>query len=65
LIIEDLKKAKYIAAKLVDGKKVAFRDDKGCIHLPKGYIDNVEEAEGLVYVTNRLQGDWKNNNLPA
>lgn len=59
-IIEDLKKAKYIAAKLVDGKKVAFIDDKQYIPLPKGYIDNVEEAEGAVYVTNRIQGNWQN-----
>lgn len=65
LIIEDLKKAKYIAAKLVDGKKVAFIDDRVCIPIPKGYIDNEEEAEGAVYVTNRLQGDWKNKNFTS
>ncbi|MCY6356322.1 cobalt-precorrin 5A hydrolase [Clostridium sp. ZS2-4] len=65
LIIEDFKKAKYIAAKLVDGKKVAFIDDKGCIPLPKGYIDNVEKADGAVYVTNRLKGDWQNKNFTS
>lgn len=65
LIIEDLKKAKYIAAKLVDGKKVAFIDDKGCIHLPKGYTNNAEEAEGVVYVTNRLEGNWQNENFTS
>ncbi len=65
LMIEDLKKAKYIAAKLVDGKKVAFIDDKGCIHLPKGYTNNAEEAEGVVYVTNRLEGNWQNENFTS
>ncbi|MCY6372168.1 cobalt-precorrin 5A hydrolase [Clostridium ganghwense] len=56
LVIDDLKKAKYIAAKLVEGKKVAFIDDKGVIAIPKGYTDRIEEAKGIVYVTNKLQG---------
>jgi cobalt-precorrin 5A hydrolase len=53
LIIEDMKKAKSIAADLVEGKKVGFIDDKNQIKLPKGYIDDLKESHSLVYITNK------------
>lgn len=54
LVIEDLKKAKNIAALLVNGEKVAFIDEDDLIDFPKGYIYNIEDAKGLVIVTNKL-----------
>ncbi|NFV13971.1 cobalt-precorrin 5A hydrolase [Clostridium sporogenes] len=54
LVIEDLKKAKNIAALLVNGEKVAFIDDEKLIDFPKGYVNNSEDAEGVVIVTNKL-----------
>lgn len=63
LIIEDLKRAKTIAAMMVDGKKVAFIDEKRLIDIPKGYAENVEEAEGLVIVTNKTSTDYKMETL--
>ena len=53
LVIDDLKKAKSISAKLVAGKKVAFLDEAKEISLPKGYETCTEGSEGLVYVTNK------------
>jgi cobalt-precorrin 5A hydrolase len=53
LVIDDLKKAKIISAKLVAGKKVAFLDEVKEISIPKGYETSTEGAEGLVYVTNK------------
>lgn len=57
LLIDNLKDAKSIAALLVDGKKVGFADDKANISVPKGYTSNLEDSEGLVYVTNKLYYD--------
>ncbi|EJO5347756.1 cobalt-precorrin 5A hydrolase [Clostridium botulinum] len=54
LLIEDLKKAKDIAALLVNGEKVAFIDEEDLVNFPKGYINNIEDAKGLVFVTNKL-----------
>jgi len=54
LVIEDLKKAKDVAALLVNGEKVAFIDEDDLIDFPKGYIYNIEDAKGLVIVTNKL-----------
>lgn len=45
LIIDNLKDAKEISALLVDGKKVAFVDDKNEIDLPKGYISLEDKLE--------------------
>jgi cobalt-precorrin 5A hydrolase len=53
LVIDDLKKAKIIASKLVAGKKISFLDEKKKISLPKGYVESSEDSEGLVYVTNK------------
>lgn len=53
LIIDDMKKAKLIAADLVQGYKVGFIDEKNEIELPKGYINDLQEARSLVYVTNK------------
>jgi cobalt-precorrin 5A hydrolase len=65
LVIDDLKKAKFIASKLVAGKKIAFIDEKKGISLPKGYVESTEQAEGLVCVTNKqnLKGLEKFNNF--
>ncbi|GAA0179464.1 cobalt-precorrin 5A hydrolase [Clostridium sediminicola] len=53
LIINDMKEAKVIAADLVQGKKVAFLDEKNLIGLPKGYISDLEKHSSLVCVTNK------------
>lgn len=55
LVIDNLKDAKEIAALLVDKKKVGFVDLKGQIPMPKGYTGEIENVDGLVYVTNNLQ----------
>jgi cobalt-precorrin 5A hydrolase len=57
LVIDDLKKAKKIASLLVEGKKVAFFDEENKIKVPKGYTDNLEEAQGVVHVTNKINKD--------
>ncbi len=50
-----MKKAKNIAALLVNGgEKVAFIDEDDLIDFPKGYINNIEDAKGVVVVTNKL-----------
>jgi len=53
LIIDDLKKVKIISSMLIAGKKITFIDENKKITLPKGYVENMEESEGLVYVTNK------------
>lgn len=63
LLIDNLKDAKNIAALLVDRKKVGFTDDKSNISIPKGYTNNLEDIEGLVYVTNNLENDTNQYNL--
>lgn len=45
LVIDDLKKAKEIAALLVAGKKVVFIDEEKKIPTPKGYIDEVYDKQ--------------------
>jgi len=49
-IIDDLKKAKDIAALLVQGKKVGFLDEKGIMQTPTGYSNNLEDIYGLLCV---------------
>ncbi|MDS1004478.1 cobalt-precorrin 5A hydrolase [Clostridium sporogenes] len=66
LVIEDLKKAKDIAALLVNGEKVAFIDEDDLIDFPKGYIYNIEDTKGLVIVTNKLhinEDSFKDDNF--
>jgi len=50
LIIEDLKKAKQIAALLVEGRKIGFFDEKGIIKTPAGYSSNLEDISGLLCI---------------
>ncbi|GFP77664.1 cobalt-precorrin 5A hydrolase [Clostridium fungisolvens] len=60
LVIDDLKKAKEIAALLVAGEKVVFVDEEKKISTPKGYIDgdydmqscNAEKVEKTCYHNN-------------
>ncbi|GKU26306.1 cobalt-precorrin 5A hydrolase [Clostridium folliculivorans] len=47
LVIDDLKKAKEIAALLVAGKKVVFVDEEKKIPTPKGYIDGDYDKQSL------------------
>ena len=49
-IIENLKKAKEIAALLVEGKIIGFLDEKGIMKTPAGYSSNLEDICGLVCV---------------
>lgn len=58
LIIEDMTKAKHIAALLVEGKKIGFFDKSGIVQTPKGYSSNLDDISGLVYVggSSHLQG---------
>lgn len=63
LQIEDLKKAKEIAALMVAGKKIGFIDDEKKITCPIGYetitLENINDFEGLVYVTNKKNLDFQ------
>ncbi|GFZ32643.1 cobalamin biosynthesis protein CbiG [Clostridium zeae] len=62
LVIDDLKKAKEIAALLVAGKNVIFIDEEKKISTPKGYIDgdcdkqscDSEKVENASYYYNNL-----------
>lgn len=51
LIIEDLKKAKDISALLVEGKKIAFFDEKGIIQTPAGYSSSLDNICGILYIS--------------
>ena len=55
LLISDMKKAKYISALLIEGKKVVFQDKDKIIDIPKGYIEYNEGTESCpkVIVTNK------------
>ncbi len=53
LIIEDLKKAKLIAALLIEGKKIGFFDEKGIVQTPTGYSSNLDHISGLLYIGNK------------
>lgn len=53
LIIDDFKKAKIIASKLVNGKKVYFKDDKNLINCPRGYECTNKIVEDSVLITNK------------
>lgn len=54
LIIDNLRTAKEISALLVAGKKVVFLDDENKMSMPKGYTDNLDEASGCIFVSNKL-----------
>lgn len=53
LIIEDLKKAKIIAGRLVNKEVVYFKDDNNLISCPKGYINSDEVVENTLWITNK------------
>lgn len=52
LILEDMKTAKEISTMLVEGKRVAFIDRQEKYSTPKGYIEDINGAEGAVIVSN-------------
>ena len=51
LIIDDLKKAKHIAALLVDGREVGIRDEYGIVEISKGYKKIDELKENSLWIT--------------
>lgn len=55
LIIEDLKKAKVIAGRLVNNETVYFKDDEKKIDCPKGYIETEDVKDNTVWITNSLK----------
>lgn len=55
LIIEDLKKAKYIASLLVDKKSVGIKDDYNMIEVSKGYERVQNLRENCIWITNKLK----------
>lgn len=55
LIIEDLKKAKYIASLLVDEKIIGIKDDYNEIEIGKGYERVQELRENCIWVTHNLK----------
>jgi len=66
LIIEDLKKAKYIASLLVDEKTVGIKDDYNVIAISKGYEKIQELRENCIWITHNLKlnnNDEFNNNI--
>lgn len=52
LVIEDLKKAKYIASLLVNDETVYFMDDKKIIECPYGYTQVESIKENMLWITN-------------
>lgn len=57
LIIDDMKIAKDIAAKLVDKAKVGFLDEENKISMPRGYVMPSEDIKGIVTVSNKINVD--------
>lgn len=55
LIIENLKKAKYISSLLVDGKIVGIKDDYKEIRTSKGYEEIEELREDSIWITHNLK----------
>lgn len=55
LIIEDLKKAKVIAGRLVNKETVYFKDNEKKIDCPKGYIETEDLKDNTVWITNSLK----------
>ena len=60
LIIDDLKIAKIIAGRLVNGESVYFKDDKKIIKCPKGYIETEEIQGNTLWVTHKASRNIKN-----
>jgi cobalt-precorrin 5A hydrolase len=57
LIIEDLKKAKYIASLLVDEKIVKIKDDYNMTVISKGYEKIEELSENCIWITHNLKAN--------
>jgi cobalt-precorrin 5A hydrolase len=57
LIIEDLKKAKYISSLLVDKNVVGIKDDYNCVELSNGYEKVQKLQENCIWITHNLQVD--------
>ncbi|WP_243143392.1 cobalt-precorrin 5A hydrolase [Clostridium estertheticum] len=66
-VIEDLKKAKDIAALLIEGKKIGFLDEKGIIQTPSGYSSSLENISGLMYISSKdiINAKLKEYNVPT
>ncbi|NFG61749.1 cobalt-precorrin 5A hydrolase [Clostridium sp. CMCC3677] len=54
LIIEDLKKAKYISAILVNEKIIGLKDDYEKININKGYKNLNSLEENSIWITNKI-----------
>lgn len=61
LIIDDLRKAKHIAALLVDGREVGIKDEYGIVEIGKGYKKIDELEENSLWITH--DKDCNNNEL--
>ena len=55
LIIEDLKKAKYIASLLIDEKTVGIKDEYDMIKISKGYEKMQGLKENCIWITHDLE----------
>lgn len=55
LLIDDLRKAKYISALLVDGKEVGIKDEYDIIDITKGYRRLTKLEEDSIWVTNKIK----------
>lgn len=53
LVIDDLKSAKEIATLLVEGKRVGFIDFDDILAVPCGYVKDLQDVKGIVYITNK------------
>lgn len=60
LIIEDLKKAKDMASRLVNDKKVYFLDDANLINLPLGYENTNSLKNNTLWITNKEKCEDEN-----
>lgn len=60
LIIEDLKKAKDMASRLVNNKKVYFLDDDNLIKLPLGYESTYLLKDNTLWITNKENSEDEN-----
>ena len=61
LIIEDLKKTKYIASLLVDGKTVGIKDDYKELKIGKGYEEIQDLRENCIWITHNLKFNYDDN----
>ena len=59
LIIDDLKIAKIISGRLVNGEDVYFKDDKSIIKCPNGYIEAERLHPNTVWVTHKKSREEK------